>query len=198
MSWRPGRRPEQDPDARSRGASQARTWSLLLVLCAACARQPAASPDQRDLITARRAADMVYAALAADRAVYSVEVMRRGNHAELPLPAQVFRLSADRVRSAGTGFAYSLLSPWSINRQNRARTETERVAVDHVVNSRQPLYASEEVNGRRYFVAFYPDMAVAEVCVSCHNAHPDSPRRDFAAGDVMGAVVIRFPVPDGG
>ena len=31
-------------------------------------------------------------------------------------------------------------------------------------------------------------------CVSCHNDHKDSPRRDFKIGEVMGGVVIRIPV----
>jgi hypothetical protein len=193
MSTRPGLGPERDPRGSVRGPIRARIAWLLLATCAGCTRQPAPSPDQRDLVTARRAADMLHAVLAADRAVYSVEVMQRGGHGDLPLPAHMFRMSADRVR--GADLAYFLLSPWSINRQNRPRTETERVGVDHVVKSGQPLYASEELDRRRYFIAFYPDVAVAEVCASCHNAHPDSPRRDFAAGDAMGAIVIRFPLP---
>jgi hypothetical protein len=35
---------------------------------------------------------------------------------------------------------------------------------------------------------------VAPVCVECHNKHPDTPKRDFKIGDVMGGVVIRIPV----
>src|SRR5262249_469378 len=38
------------------------------------------------------------------------------------------------------------------------------------------------------------DVAQAQACVSCHNAHPESPRRDFAVGDVMGALVIEAPL----
>ena len=41
-----------------------------------------------------------------------------------------------------------------------------------------------------------PDVAVAPVCVSCHNEHPDSPKTDFELGDVMGGVVIRIPMED--
>jgi len=45
-----------------------------------------------------------------------------------------------------------------------------------------------------HFTAIYPDVGVAPVCVSCHNGHKDSPRRDFKLGDVMGGVVIRIPL----
>jgi hypothetical protein len=40
----------------------------------------------------------------------------------------------------------------------------------------------------------YPDVAVAPACVTCHNAHKDSPRTDFEMGDVMGGVVVRIPL----
>lgn len=40
----------------------------------------------------------------------------------------------------------------------------------------------------------YPDKAVAKACISCHNDHKDSPRKDFKMGDVMGGVVLRLPV----
>ena len=50
------------------------------------------------------------------------------------------------------------------------------------------------VGGKKYFTAVYADTAVAQACVSCHNGHKDSPRKDFKLGDVMGGVVIRIPM----
>lgn len=47
--------------------------------------------------------------------------------------------------------------------------------------------------GQCYFTAVYPDYAVAESCVACHDAHKDPPRPGAAAGDVMGGAVIRIP-----
>jgi hypothetical protein len=35
---------------------------------------------------------------------------------------------------------------------------------------------------------------VAQACITCHNDHKDTPKKDFKMGDVMGAVVIRIPV----
>jgi hypothetical protein len=55
-------------------------------------------------------------------------------------------------------------------------------------------YTEETLSGRKYFTAVYADTAVAPVCVSCHNGHKDSPKRDFKIGDVMGGVVIRILV----
>ena len=47
---------------------------------------------------------------------------------------------------------------------------------------------------KSYFLALYPDVAVSAACVTCHNNHPESPRRDFKVGDVMGGVVISVPL----
>jgi hypothetical protein len=46
------------------------------------------------------------------------------------------------------------------------------------------------VGANRYFEAVYADLAVTQACIGCHNAHPDSPKRDFKLNDVMGAIVI--------
>ena len=42
------------------------------------------------------------------------------------------------------------------------------------------------------FKGIAADLAIAESCVSCHNAHPRSPKKDFKKGDLMGAIVVRF------
>ena len=47
---------------------------------------------------------------------------------------------------------------------------------------------------KKYFQALYPDFAVSTACVSCHNAHPRSPKKDFKLNDVMGGIVLTIPV----
>ena len=54
------------------------------------------------------------------------------------------------------------------------------------------LYAHQD-RQLQIFVGIYADVAVAPVCVDCHNDHKDSPKTDFTLGDVMGGVVIRIP-----
>jgi len=57
-----------------------------------------------------------------------------------------------------------------------------------------PYYTTETLGGKKYFTAVYPDKAIAKACISCHNGHKDSPRKDLKMGDVMGGVVLRLPV----
>jgi hypothetical protein len=63
-----------------------------------------------------------------------------------------------------------------------------------VDNKGKNFYAEEKLGGKKYFTAVYPDYAVAQACITCHNDHKDTPKKDFKMGDVMGAVVIRIPV----
>jgi hypothetical protein len=175
--------------------------AALLVAAAGCKKH-----DPQGSVTARQMADAVFAVLSADRAVYAHEVVERLQDQEaviraseryrddkaLPLPAQMFRMGADRARKATTGMTYALLSPWPINKQNAPRTDAEKTGLRRVAETGQSHYAEEVLGGERYFTAVYPDKAVSPACAGCHNAHRDSPRHDFKVGDVMGGVVIRI------
>jgi hypothetical protein len=159
-------------------------------------------------ITPRQMADALHAVMESDRIVYTRNVVNRLQNEEsviratehwqddktLPLPAQMFRMGAELVAERNVGFTYSLLSPWPVNAQNRPSTELERSGIDKVVAENEPFYGEETLGDTAYFTAIYPDVAVAPACVTCHNEHQDSPRRDFKINDVMGAVVIRIPV----
>jgi hypothetical protein len=38
------------------------------------------------------------------------------------------------------------------------------------------------------------DVMVSETCTTCHNSHPDSPKRDWKVGDVRGALAVSIPI----
>ena len=154
-------------------------------------------------------ADALHAVLESDRTVYTKQVVNRLQNQEnvikasehwqddkaLPLPAQMFRMGAELVGEKDPGFTYALLSMWPVNKQNKPKTEVETAGLKFVADNKgRNYYGEEELGGQKYFTAVYADTGVAEACVKCHNEHKDSPRRDFALGDVMGGVVIRIPI----
>ena len=160
-------------------------------------------------IAPQKMADGLHAVMAADRTVYTKQVVNRLQNVEgvikaseyweddkaLPLPAQMFRYGSELVAEQDPGFSYSLLSLWPVNTQNGPKTDLEETGLQYIVdNPGKNYYGEETLGGQKYFTALYPDTAVAEACVSCHNDHKDSPRRDFELGDIMGGVVIRIPV----
>jgi hypothetical protein len=159
-------------------------------------------------IAPRQFTDALHKVLSADRTIYTKKVVQRltqddkviaaserfQDERALPLPAQMFRMGAELVsEDPDAGFSYSLQSLWPINRSNAAhQTEVEKKGLQHVLDHKgESFYGEETLGQRRYFTAVYPDVAVAEACIACHNAHKDSPRHDFKVGDVMGGVVIR-------
>jgi hypothetical protein len=158
-------------------------------------------------ITPQTMADNLFIVLSADRATYATEVVNRLQDKEkvikadehfqdnkaLPLPAQMFRMGSERAQKAGAGFTYSLLSPWPLNKQNAPKTEAEKEGLKAVTETGKNFYKEESLGGKKYFTAIYPDKAVAEACATCHNMHPDTPKKDFKLNDVMGGVVIRIP-----
>jgi len=160
-------------------------------------------------ISPQTMSDALHAVLVADRTVYTKRVVNRlvkedkvikaseqwKDDKALPLPAQMFRYGSELVAESDANFSYSLLSLWPINKQNKAKTEAEKVGLQHIFdNPGQNYYSEETLGGTKYFTAVYPDIAVAPVCVDCHNDHKDTPKSDFKIGDVMGGVVIRIPI----
>lgn len=179
--------------------------SLVLggLLVGACQKDEAAS------VSPRLMADALHAVMSADRTVYTREVVNRLQNDEkiikasehwkdektLPLPAQMFRMGAEMVADKKAGFTYALLSSWPVNQQNKPKTDVEKRGLQFVAeNPGKNHYEDEELGGKKYFTAIYADVAIAPACVTCHNEHKDSPRRDFKLGDVMGGVVVRIPL----
>lgn len=112
-----------------------------------------------------------------------------------PLPAQMFRANAESIKETTEDFTYSLQSMWPVNKQNAPVTDTEKEGLQYVVDHPgENFYGSEKLGDKNYYTAVYADVAVDEACVSCHNNHKDSPKKDFKLGDVMGGVVIRVPL----
>lgn len=165
-------------------------------------------------ISPRTMADALHMVLDSDRTIYTKKIVNRlvkkekvikaSEHFEddqaLALPAQMFRFGSELVAQRLTdnpdiNFSYSLQSLWPINKQNAPKTDVEKEGLKYIAEKKgENYYGTETLGGKTYFTAVYPDMAVAPVCISCHNDHKDSPKRDFKMGDVMGGVVIRIPM----
>lgn len=152
-------------------------------------------------------ADYLYAVIEADREVYTKHVVERmqikgvvvasENWEEkntLPLPAQFLMESGRVMARKGLGIQYRLISLWPINKRNVASSEFEKLGLGTVLtHPTKPYTGYVKEGGARYFQAVYPDLAVSQACIGCHNSHPDSPKRDFKINDVMGAIVISIP-----
>jgi hypothetical protein len=153
-------------------------------------------------------ADYIHDIIEADRTLYTTHVVDRMQETgtaiasegweernALPLPAQMLLLSGQRVRSKGGGLNYRLASLWPIYKKNGPANDFERTGLKAVQQNPQEPYTGFITQGdERVYVAIYADLAVSKSCVNCHNRHLLSPKRDYKLRDVMGGIIISFPV----
>ena len=153
-------------------------------------------------------ANYIHAVIEADRDVYTRHVVERlqmkgvvvasenwEQKNTLPLPAQFLMESGRYIGKKGLGLQYRLISLWPINKRNGAVNELEKTGLGTILtHPNRPYTGFMKVGETRYFQAVYADLAATQACIGCHNAHPDSPKRDFKINDVMGAIVITIPV----
>ncbi len=184
----------------------------------ACSSGPAQDQSQAG-IAPELVVDYIHTVAESDRTAYTRHVVNRlkkleGNEkpdgvvpAEategwkeadgIPLPAQMFRLGAELASESGA-FTYSLISPWNINDNQAPKGDFETEGMQKVIETGEPYKGYQEVGGQNYYSAIYPDKAIADACVSCHNNHSVHkeryPDKVFKLNDVMGGVVINLPI----
>ena len=155
--------------------------------------------------TAQTMADQLFSL----RTFYSTQVVPRAregglelNHnwdsreATLPVPASLIKAVGADFEETHPGTIVRTYSryPWP----NRAATETydefEMAAITALeLNPTEPFFEIVEYEGQtavRYAVAD----VMGESCVACHNSHAESPKQDWAVGDVRGVLEILLPV----
>lgn len=107
-----------------------------------------------------------------------------------PLPALFLRATAERLARSELPLGLFLGSDMPIEASNRFTPEQDALFVE-VRASREPRFFIDQATGDH--VAMFPDIASVAPCVDCHNEHPNSPKRNWALGDVMGAATWSYP-----
>lgn len=163
---------------------------------------------QAPCIEAGLVAEYLHSVIQADRTFYTTDVVERmqmrgiafaaenwRETSRLPLPAQ-YLLETGRLVAAGrSGLQYRLISQWAINNKNRPNSEFERAGLTEILLNPDRPYTAVTTDGRtRIFQAIYADKAASQSCVGCHNAHPNSPKKDFKPHDVMGGILLTIPL----
>ncbi|MDJ0689121.1 MAG: DUF3365 domain-containing protein [Xenococcaceae cyanobacterium MO_188.B32] len=191
------------------------TICFTAIACGGGSQTQAASGIAPELVV-----DYIHTVLLADRTAYTKHVVNRLKKLEgkekadgvvpaeategwkqtggVPLPAQMFRLGSEVALENSDAFTYGLISPWNLNDNQAPRNEFEKKAMAEVVETGEPYKGYQEIAGQTYYSAVYPDKAVAEACVTCHNTHPvhleKYPDKVFELNEVMGGIVINLPI----
>ncbi len=107
-----------------------------------------------------------------------------------PLPALVLRETANRLQQRVPELSLFLGSTFPIEASNQFKGK-QLAYFDKIESTREPQFFLDESTGR--YTAMFADIAGAPACVTCHNDHPTSPRKDWKLKDVMGATTWSFP-----
>ena len=154
-------------------------------------------------------AEYIHAIIQADRTIYSTHVVERLQDLKvvvsaedwkakgtLPLPAQMLQMVGQEVQGLGLGLRVRLASLGPIYKKNGPADQFERAGLEAVTkNPRKPYTGIITENDKHFFKAIFADRAVSTTCVACHNSHDLSTKRDYKLYDVMGGIIISFPVP---
>ncbi len=192
--------------------SKSFTWVAVLLMIAALAVPNIFAADKNsgtpEGIPPRTVADYLRAVIMAHRHFYTIHIVNRlqkedivdasenwqATHS-LPLPVQLLQETSEMAELTGPNVRYYLISQWPINKANAPANEFERMALKEVQMYPNRPYSSTTGGGEgQLFETVYADVAVITACVQCHNSHPNSPKSDFKIGDVMGGLVISFPL----
>ena len=143
----------------------------------------------RYILAVAKAFRTVYAkqvvAQAARSNVNPEEDWTKDEHA-IMLPAQFLKAAGRELED----FELSLIGLTPIYKENLPKTKAEEDALKKLMAN--PATGMLTFEDGKQFKGLAVDLAIANSCVACHNAHPTSPKRDFKKGDVMGAIVVRF------
>jgi diguanylate cyclase (GGDEF)-like protein len=166
--------------------------------------------NQQTEVAAEATAKAVAEQVAIQRKVYSKLVVPRARHAgmeieasfenrdnTLPLPASLVNAIGASLAEQFPGSRVRLFSRFPFVTNQRTTLDGFELDALAAVEARpeEAFWDIAQFNGKevvRYAVA---DVMERE-CVDCHNAHPNSQRRDWKVGDVRGAIEVMIPIDE--
>jgi hypothetical protein len=107
-----------------------------------------------------------------------------------PLPALFLRETSNNIEKSGVGLGLYLGSDFPISKANEF-SGLQNEYFQQLKKDDQPKFFFDE-SVKRY-TAMFPDYASVNTCVSCHNNHEQSPKKDWKLNDVMGATTWTYP-----
>lgn len=167
---------------------------------------PPELPDGRaggKAIPAETALALLDAESASIRAMYTREIVgegtkqglafredwKKGEVAAGPLPALLLRETSNRLQGRVPELSLFLGSDYPLVKENLFTGE-QAAHYREVKQTRRPRFYFDQAQGRT--TAMFPDLASAAACVSCHNEHPHTPKKDWVLNEPMGATTWSY------
>lgn len=140
---------------------------------------------------------------AAIRALYTREIVGEGIKQGLafkedwkkdgvaagPLPALLLRETSNRLQMQAPELGLFLGSDFPLVKENLFKGE-QAAHYQEIKKTLRPKFYFDASLGRT--TAMFPDKASAQACVTCHNQHPNTPKKDWALNEPMGATTWSY------
>ena len=151
--------------------------------------------------------DQVFALLEAEndvaREIWTKHIVKAGKQAGLkfsedwkqadieagPLPALFLRETAKNMERNPLRLSLFLGSEFPISRSNQFEG-IQKTSFELLKTTTKPQFFLQKESG--LYVAMFPDYAISEACVDCHNDHKDTPKSDWQLNDIMGATTWMY------
>ena len=123
-------------------------------------------------------------------------INHKGNPNAFPLPATMIHDLSTLLKNEGTKVNLYSAYPFP-NRKSRVLDNFQTEAWDFLVKNPKSVYVKEVKKAEKTVVRVaVADTMVAQGCVNCHNAHPDTPRIGWKLGDVRGILEINSDISE--
>lgn len=107
-----------------------------------------------------------------------------------PLPALFLRGISNNISESDVPLDLFLGSDYPIESSNQFKgVQAEKFA--EMRKDKKAKFFYDEISGKH--IAMFPDYASAMPCVTCHNEHERTTKKDWLLGDIMGATTWAYP-----
>ena len=138
------------------------------------------------------------------RALYTKDIVQAGKKSGLkfdenwqmkdveagPLPALFLRETAKLLEKSQVELGLYLGSNYPIAKANLFEG-SQANKFGKILKTKQPQFFYDRESDRN--IAMFPDYASAPACITCHNEHKESPKKDWVLNDIMGATTWSIP-----
>lgn len=138
------------------------------------------------------------------RTLYTTQIVQSGKKSGLkfdenwkdkkvhagPLPALFLRETSSFIEKSDIELGLYLGSDYPISQANQFNGIQKR-EFEKIKKNGEPRFFYDE-NTKRNF-GMFPDYAIGNACVNCHNDHEESPKKDWVLNDIMGATTWSTP-----
>lgn len=120
---------------------------------------------------------------------------QKPNH--IPIPATFLIELSQNIKTGHSGQSMRYFSaypfPWR-RAEGGPKDDFERQALQTLAQDPQSAFSRVEPFQGELTLRYVQGDVMKPACVECHNAHPDSPKRDWRVGDLRGALEVNYPL----